>query len=614
VSRITDSFDERYDNQYQVPRPIMHAVHMVENGGRVEDARDGVTLTKGMHAGTRAIGAFQIMPKTAAGLGVTDLTRLHDWSVNKDLAARVLSENYRRTGSWPKAIEMYNGTGPAAQQYAQQVMGHLGPLAGMAFSAPANVAAMPDASNAVMQGGGGFGWDPNPAAFNQQIHQAYAPYQSWAATQMGDAAIADQGAQENYDRVAAQPLTSYAGQTTPRTSLAGVGLGSVFNGIASALSGNPEYLQNFHQEMGQQQQQYHEELMNAQRTALMSAHDRLEITRQRLEAAGNLVAAAKVGEQQAKIAATLHDRELAHQAEVSDILDARKSARDALIRAGIVWDPSSGAVSVTSKPTKGTAMDQKDYYAAQSALLNSLSAMAKSKDGATLAKTAISRFLTTATMQGDNIQDVVSRIGDYGPAIQSAMHWDQATLDQFQHSMVQEAIREHAMKEVRGVGEVSGALDAALKSGMIKYSELPADVQTRYPQYAPKPESPDSGTTATNVANRRPKAPAPASPQASAPTKSGNAPTNDRPTPPSYVGMDYSEHTQANVQYLEDLLQWHDMYTNMGAHVAFPDGMTRDSIQKELRGLRKEQEAERAKKQQEKLREGNASTRGRGNT
>jgi soluble lytic murein transglycosylase-like protein len=74
------------------------------------------------------IGVFQLMPGTAAQLGVNPL----DLSQNIDGGVRYLSQMYGQFGDWRTALEAYNG-GPgnvsrgtissAAQGYADAIMG-----------------------------------------------------------------------------------------------------------------------------------------------------------------------------------------------------------------------------------------------------------------------------------------------------------------------------------------------------------------------------------------------------------------------------------------------------------------------------------------------------------
>jgi len=48
-----------------------------------------------------------------------------DIAYNIDYGAKFLKSLYDQTGSWPKAVERYNGSGPMAQKYASSVMNHV---------------------------------------------------------------------------------------------------------------------------------------------------------------------------------------------------------------------------------------------------------------------------------------------------------------------------------------------------------------------------------------------------------------------------------------------------------------------------------------------------------
>lgn len=66
----------------------------------------GPVIKEGTHKGDRAMGLGQVMAKTAAAYGVTDRASLNP-AEQADLAMRVLSDNYKNTGSWKDAISMY---------------------------------------------------------------------------------------------------------------------------------------------------------------------------------------------------------------------------------------------------------------------------------------------------------------------------------------------------------------------------------------------------------------------------------------------------------------------------------------------------------------------------
>jgi hypothetical protein len=61
-------------------------------------------ITKGSHKGDRAAGLFQIMEKTAQGLGI-DRNSVEG---NIEGGIKLLAENFARTGNWRDAIAMYH--------------------------------------------------------------------------------------------------------------------------------------------------------------------------------------------------------------------------------------------------------------------------------------------------------------------------------------------------------------------------------------------------------------------------------------------------------------------------------------------------------------------------
>lgn len=88
--------------KYGLPRGILSAVAKAESG---YDAR--------ARSSAGAVGLMQIMPSTAAGLGVdpTDPVQAVDG------AARILSGNLRKFGSVPLALAAYNAGGGAVSRY-----------------------------------------------------------------------------------------------------------------------------------------------------------------------------------------------------------------------------------------------------------------------------------------------------------------------------------------------------------------------------------------------------------------------------------------------------------------------------------------------------------------
>ena len=90
------------------------------------------TKSGGLVTGTSGeIGVFQLMPATAAGLGVdpADLTQ------NISGGISLLAQLYQKYGDWAKALSAYNsGSATGSPSYATNVLaiaGSLGPLPGV---------------------------------------------------------------------------------------------------------------------------------------------------------------------------------------------------------------------------------------------------------------------------------------------------------------------------------------------------------------------------------------------------------------------------------------------------------------------------------------------------
>jgi hypothetical protein len=90
-------------SRYNVPLNVVTALLSVENAGLDPNAK-GPVITKGSHKGDRAAGLFQIMEKTAQGLGI-DRNSVEG---NIEGGIKLLAENFARTGNWRDAIAMYH--------------------------------------------------------------------------------------------------------------------------------------------------------------------------------------------------------------------------------------------------------------------------------------------------------------------------------------------------------------------------------------------------------------------------------------------------------------------------------------------------------------------------
>jgi len=64
------------------------------------------------------VGLMQLMPRTAAALGVDP----HNIVENLRGGATYLRRHYEQTGDWSRALARYNGRGPKARAYAQRVL------------------------------------------------------------------------------------------------------------------------------------------------------------------------------------------------------------------------------------------------------------------------------------------------------------------------------------------------------------------------------------------------------------------------------------------------------------------------------------------------------------
>jgi soluble lytic murein transglycosylase-like protein len=89
--------------RYNVPLSIVTALLSVENAQLNPNAQ-GPVITSGSHKGDRAHGLFQLMEKTARGLGVDR----KDVAGNIEGGIKLLAENFQRTGNWRDAISMYH--------------------------------------------------------------------------------------------------------------------------------------------------------------------------------------------------------------------------------------------------------------------------------------------------------------------------------------------------------------------------------------------------------------------------------------------------------------------------------------------------------------------------
>jgi soluble lytic murein transglycosylase-like protein len=97
-------------SQYGVPLPILQAVIQQESGWN-PNAPPNYNAN-----GTVDYGIAQLNSAYYPNASTTD----PNTAIN--LAAQQLANNYESAGNWTSAVAAYNGSGPAAQQYAQTVM------------------------------------------------------------------------------------------------------------------------------------------------------------------------------------------------------------------------------------------------------------------------------------------------------------------------------------------------------------------------------------------------------------------------------------------------------------------------------------------------------------
>jgi hypothetical protein len=104
--------------QYSIPPAILYAV------GEVESGYSDAVISGQQTSSAGAVGAFQFMPATAQAYGVSVQQLAGNYSLQLNLAARMLHDLFERYGSWQGALSAYNSGSPtAATGYASQVLG-----------------------------------------------------------------------------------------------------------------------------------------------------------------------------------------------------------------------------------------------------------------------------------------------------------------------------------------------------------------------------------------------------------------------------------------------------------------------------------------------------------
>jgi len=86
------------------------------------------TFTPTKRGAAGEYGLLQLLPATVRGADIGyqgPLEALYDPALNTKLATKYLAVLRDRFGTWPEAIRAYNGSGPAARQYAAGVLQRL---------------------------------------------------------------------------------------------------------------------------------------------------------------------------------------------------------------------------------------------------------------------------------------------------------------------------------------------------------------------------------------------------------------------------------------------------------------------------------------------------------
>lgn len=124
---LRSQFFRDIEKQYGIPTGVLSALAKIESGGR----------PGAIGPGGRAKGLFQFMPGTAAHYGIDPF----DPVASTIATAKMLTENFKRLGSWQRAIGAHYGGpgtpwdtpihGMTPHQYADMVMRKGGALGGM---------------------------------------------------------------------------------------------------------------------------------------------------------------------------------------------------------------------------------------------------------------------------------------------------------------------------------------------------------------------------------------------------------------------------------------------------------------------------------------------------
>lgn len=108
--------------KYEVPAEIIFAVLYCETGYRGEDHKtyNGVRVSR-----CGAVGPMQIIPRYAGkilGRKVTRHELLTNYSTNIEVGVKMLARQYKRYGTWSRALGAYSSGRPKANKYSRKVL------------------------------------------------------------------------------------------------------------------------------------------------------------------------------------------------------------------------------------------------------------------------------------------------------------------------------------------------------------------------------------------------------------------------------------------------------------------------------------------------------------
>ncbi|MDQ7821982.1 MAG: lytic transglycosylase domain-containing protein [Candidatus Eremiobacteraeota bacterium] len=109
----TSEILENTANKYGIPPDILKGIAWQESRWNNSCVGDG----------GKSFGMMQIYTSAHPDYKVQE--GKNDVAYNIEYAAKFLRNLYDQTGSWEKAVERYNGSGPMARKYASSVMGHV---------------------------------------------------------------------------------------------------------------------------------------------------------------------------------------------------------------------------------------------------------------------------------------------------------------------------------------------------------------------------------------------------------------------------------------------------------------------------------------------------------